>query len=232
MAQQQRSELDLLDEPTLVRRATAGDGSAFRTLMQRGNQRLFRIARGIVRDDSEAEDVLQESWLRGFAALPGFRGESGIMTWMTRIVLNEANGRLRRRRPTVALEQARDLPATAEVIRFPTGAAVEDPETAAARAEMRFMLEQAIDDLPDGFRMVFIFRDIEGCSIDETAAALDVKPETVKTRLHRARRLLRANLQARIGAGFAETFPFLGTRCARMTEAVLVRLAAQGRIAV
>lgn len=228
MAQRWRIDPDGLDEAALVRRAVAGEGAAFRTLMQRGNQRLFRIARGIVRDDTEAEDVLQEAWVRGFAALGGFRGQAGIMTWMTRIVLNEAKGRLRRRPPTVALEAIGQALPTAEVVRFPTGVVIEDPEGAAARAEIRRLLEQAVDDLPDAFRMTFILRDIEGCSIEETSAALGVKPETVKTRLHRARRLLRKGLKARIGATLAETFPFLGTRCARVTDKVLARLAAGG----
>ncbi len=230
MAHPQRIDPDRLDEAALVARTIAGDGAAFRTLMQRGNQRLFRIARGVVRDDAEAEDVLQESWMRGFAALPGFRGDSGLMTWMTRIVLNEANGRLRRRKSMVNLDRGDLSAAGANVVRFPTGAPVEDPEAAAARAEIRRLLEHAVDELPDAFRMVFILRDIEGCSIGETAAALDVKPETVKTRLHRARRILREGLQARIGATLAETFPFLGSRCARVTDSVLARLAAAGRL--
>ena len=230
MAQRQRIDLGSLDEAALVRRAVAGEGAAFRTLMQRGNQRLFRIARGVVGDDAEAEDVLQEAWVRGFAALGGFRGEAGIMTWMTRIVLNEAKGRLRRRRPTVELETIEQALPKAEVVRFPTGIAIEDPEGTAARAEIRRLLEQAVDELPDAFRMVCILRDIEGCSIEETSAALGVKPETVKTRLHRARRLLRESLQARIGATLAETFPFLGIRCARVTDVVLSRLAAEGRL--
>jgi RNA polymerase sigma-70 factor (ECF subfamily) len=230
MAHPQRIDPDRLDEAALIARAVAGDGGAFRTLMQRGNQRLFRIARGVVRDDAEAEDVLQESWMRGFAALRGFRGDSGLMTWMTRIVLNEANGRLRRRKSMATLDQDDRSAASATIVRFPTGAAIEDPEAGAARAEIRRLLEHAVDDLPDAFRMVFILRDIEGCSIVETAAALDVKPETVKTRLHRARRILREGLQARIGATLSETFPFLGARCARVTDAVLTRLAAAGNL--
>jgi RNA polymerase sigma-70 factor (ECF subfamily) len=229
MAHPQRIDPDRLDEAALIARAIAGDGPGFRTLMQRGNQRLFRIARGVVRDDAEAEDVLQESWMRGFAALPGFRGDSGLMTWMTRIVINEANGRLRRLRPMVNLDRDDHGP-EAKVLRFPTGAAIEDPEAAAARAEIRRLLEHAVDDLPEAFRMVFILRDIEGCSIAETAAALDVKPETVKTRLHRARRILREGLQARIGATLSDTFPFLGSRCARVTDAVLAKLAAAGSL--
>ncbi len=226
-----RLETDRLEESALIARTIAGDSLAFRTLMQRGNQRLYRIARGVVRDDAEAEDVLQESWVRGYAGLADFRGESGLMTWMTRIVLNEANGRLRRRRPMVALDQLDQVPPSARVVRFPTGAEIADPEASAARAEIRRLLERAVDDLSDGFRMVFILRDIEGCSIEETAAMLEVKPETVKTRLHRARRQLRESLRARLGETLGETFPFLGVRCARVADRVVARLEAMGLLA-
>jgi RNA polymerase sigma-70 factor (ECF subfamily) len=224
MAILKRADPEALDEAALVALAQAGDGEAFRVLMQRGNQRLFRIARGVVRDDAEAEDVLQEAWVLAFAALPGFRGEAGIMTWLTRIVLNEARGRLRRRRPTVDLNHLDRAREGAQVIPFPTSPASDNPEGEAARAEIRRLLEHAVDDLPEAFRMVFILRDIEGLSIEEAGAALGVKPETIKTRLHRARRLLREALDARLGATLAGAFPFLGARCQRITDAVMARL--------
>lgn len=228
MAILKRTDPETLDEAALVALARTGDGAAFRVLMQRGNQRLFRIARGVVRDDAEAEDVLQESWVRAFSALGAFRGEAGIMTWLTRIVLNEARGRLRRRRPMVDIDRFDRAQEGAQVIPFPTSPVVETPEAEAARAEIRRLLEHAVDDLPETFRMVFILRDIEGCSIEETAADLDLKPETVKTRLHRARRLLREALDAKLGASLGGAFPFLGPRCQRITDTVLARLEGAG----
>ena len=225
----ERIDHDGLGEAELVRRAQAGEGDAFRVIMQRGNQRLFRVARGVVRDDGEAEDVLQEAYVRAFAAIGGFRGEAGVMTWLTRIVLNEARGRLRRRRPMVGLERIEAAQMDgAEVIPFPNAFGIASPEADAARAQIRGLIEQAVDDLPEAFRIVFIMRDIEECSIEETAANLDLKPETVKTRLHRARRLLREALDARLASTMVEAFPFLGARCGRITEAVLARLAAGG----
>lgn len=222
---------DGLDEAELVRLAQAGDGEAFRAIMQRGNQRLFRVARGVVRDDSEAEDVLQEAYMRAFLALGGFRGEAGVMTWLTRIVLNEARGRLRKRRPMVGLEQVEMAQMEGgQVIPFPNVLGNSSPEADTARAEIRGLIERAVDDLPDAFRIVFIMRDIDGSSIEETAANLQIKAETVKTRLHRARRLLRQALDARLAPTLVEAFPFMGVRCQRVTDAVLARLAAQGRI--
>lgn len=226
-----QTDYDGLGEAELVRRAQAGDGEAFRAIMQRGNQRLFRIARGIVRDDGEAEDVLQEAYTRAFAAIGGFRGEAGVMTWLTRIVLNEARGRLRRRRPMAPLDQIEAAQMEgADIIPFPTAFGGGSPEADAARAQIRGLIEHAVDDLPEAFRIVFMMRDIEDCSIEETAATLGLKAETVKTRLHRARRLLRAALDAKLATTMVEAFPFLGARCSRITEAVLARLAAEGRL--
>lgn len=231
MAGLKRQTIDAMDEAGLVRLAQAGDREAFRVIMQRGNQRLFRVARGVVRDEVEAEDVLQEAWVKAFAAIGGFRSEAGIMTWLTRIVLNEARGRLRRRRPTVELEAVEAAQMEAgQVIRFPGAFGSASPEADAARAQIRGLIEQAVDELPEAFRMVFILRDIEECSIEETAATLGIKPETVKTRLHRARRLLREALDARLASATAGAFPFLGPRCERITGAVLARLEAEERI--
>jgi RNA polymerase sigma-70 factor (ECF subfamily) len=211
-----------LIEAELVALAKAGDREAFAALMQRGNQRLFRVARAVLRDDGEAEDVLQEAYVRAFAGLQDFRGEASIFTWLTRIVLNEAHARLRKRRPSVelaALEAAQAEPG--RVLVFP---GVHDPEQDAARAEVRRLLERAVDDLPEAFRVVFMLRDVQGLTIEETAEAVAVKPETVKTRLHRARRLLREALDAELASTLTGAFPFLGARCQRITERVLARL--------
>ena len=214
-----------LDDAALVALAQRGHREAFRHLMQRCNQRLFRIARGVVNDDSEAEDIVQEAYTHAFAKLATFRSEASLLTWMTRIVLNEAYGRLRQRRPSVdiaAIEIAQHD--DHRVIAFPSRFGSEDPAAAAARGQIRRLLEGAIDALPEPFRIVFIMRDVEGCSVEETASSLEIRAETVKTRLHRARRLLRTALQDSLAATLGDAFPFLGPRCARMTEAVLARL--------
>lgn len=214
-----------LAEGALTALARNGDRDAFRAIMRRGNQRLFRVARAFVQDDAEAEDVVQEAYLRAFAHIAGFRGDASVFTWLTRITINEANARLRQRRPCVGLDQIEISQAKgAHVIMFPNADPARTPESDAARAQVRRMLETAIDDLPEAFRVVFVLRDIEECSIAETAEALEILPETVKTRLHRARRLLREALRDRLASTMAEAFPFLGARCERITEAVMARL--------
>jgi RNA polymerase sigma-70 factor (ECF subfamily) len=218
--------LDYLDMPEtkLVDRARAGDREAFRAIMTRCNQRLFRIARAVVRDEAEAEDVLQEAYTRAFAAIAGFRGESGIATWLTRIVLNEAHGRLRRRKTTVDLDELEAAQESAQLLSFPGVARSEDPEADAARAQIRRILERAVDALPEPFRLVFVLREVEELSVEETASHLNLKVETVKTRLHRARRRLREALDAQLADVMVGAYPFLGARCERITEAVLKRI--------
>jgi len=212
-----------LGDAELVRRAQQKDEGAFREIMQRHNQRLYRVARGVLGNDSEAEDVVQESYLRAFANLAGFRGESSLVTWLTRIVVNEAVGRLRQRRPTVGLEVLDSENTTmSHVIPFPT--ANIDPERVAAQREIRRMLERAIDELPQAFRSVFVMRVVEDMSIEETASLLSLREETVKTRLHRARKLLQQALDERLKPALMDTFPFDGARCERMTQRVLLRL--------
>jgi RNA polymerase sigma-70 factor, ECF subfamily len=213
-----------LPEAQVVAAARAGDHQAFRAIMQRHNQRLFRVARGLMRDDSEAEDVLQEAYVRAFAHIASFRGEAAIATWLTRIVINEAKSRLRSRRPTVELEAVETAQqAGAQLINFP-GRITSDPEADVAKSQIRRLLEGAVDQLPEAFRVVFILRDVEGLSIEDTAAQLGVKAETVKTRLHRARRLLRQALHAQLETALTGAFPFLGARCQRITDAVIMRL--------
>ena len=220
-----------LAESDLVARARAGDREAFRAIMTRCNQRLFRIARAVVRDEAEAEDVLQEAYVRAFGAIAGFRGEAGIATWLTRIVLNEAHGRLRRRRDMVDLAALEAAQAGAQVLNFPGMARSEDPEADAARAQIRRILERAVDALPEPFRLVFILREVEELSAEETAQHLNLKVETVKTRLHRARRRLREALDAQLADVMVGAYPFLGARCERITAAVLERLSRNAELA-
>lgn len=217
-----------LDDQALVELVRGGTREAFRHIMQRCNQRLFRVARAVIGEDSEAEDVLQESYMRAYDKLDSFRGDSSLATWLTTIVLNEARGRLRRRHTMVGLEQI-DLAHddSHQVIRFPSKFGNEDPAAAAARTQIRHLLEHAIDELPPAFRVVYMLREVEECSVEETASQLGIKPETVKTRLYRARRQLRASLHDRLANTMNEAFPFMGARCARVTAAVMARLGAE-----
>jgi RNA polymerase sigma-70 factor (ECF subfamily) len=216
-----------LDDRALAARVRDGDGDAFRHVMKRCNQRLFRVARGVVGSDSEAEDVVQEAYVDAYGKFASFRGEASLSTWLTRIVLNEAHERLRRRHRTVGVEQIEAAQLDpGRVVAFPSAQMSVEPGAMLAREQIRRLLERAIDDLPEGFRLVFMLREIEECSVEETAAALGLRPETVKTRLHRARRLLRASLQDTLAIMLGDAFPFLGSRCERMTETVMRRIAA------
>ena len=220
-------DYEAMTEVELVAHMRLGFRAAFRTIMQRYNQRLFRVARGIVSDDAEAEDIVQETYVRAFAAFATFRGDASLLTWLTRIAINEARGRLRRRRrQTVGIDQVDIAQVTgALVVSFPGGQPMTNPEAEAARTEIRHLIEQAIDTLPEAFRLVFILRDVQDCSIEETADLLNIRPETVKTRLHRARHRMRDALEDTLASAMQDTFPFLGTRCERITETVLGRLA-------
>jgi RNA polymerase sigma-70 factor (ECF subfamily) len=209
----------------LLARARGKDRYAIRLIIQRHNQRLFRIARSIVRNDSEAEDTLQEAYCNAFANLDTFRGESQLGTWLARIVMNEALGRLRRQRPTLELTEMEENPRlAAQIIPFPNSNPQLDPETTMAQREIRILLERAIDALPEAFRTILVARLIEGMSIDETAELFGILPETVKTRLHRGRRLLKLEMEKHLGPLLGEAFPFAGRRCERLTEIVLQRL--------
>lgn len=207
-----------------MQRALAREGTAFRSIMVRHNRRLYRIARSIVRNDSEAEDIVQEAYLHAFRNLALFRGESSLATWLARITINEALGRLRRERLTVGLETLEEQRPEAQIIPFPQSTTSGDPEQNMAQREVMRLVEQAIDSLPEIFRIVLVTRVMEGMSVEETADLLGVPAETVKTRLHRARRLLRKHLETQIGPALLEAFPFAGRRCERMSSVVLQRL--------
>jgi RNA polymerase sigma-70 factor (ECF subfamily) len=213
------------EDEDLLRRARGKDCHAIRLIIQRHNQRLFRVARSILRNDSEAEDALQDAYCNAFANLETFRGESQFSTWLARIVVNEALGCLRRRRPTMDLTAVEEGPEiAAQIIPFPNSPLNFDPETAMAHAEIRALLERAIDDLPETFRTILVARLIEGMSIEETAEVFGVLPETVKTRLHRGRRLLKLEMEKHFGPLLRDAFSFAGYRCERLTGKVLDRL--------
>ncbi|MGX5843125.1 RNA polymerase sigma factor [Mesorhizobium sp. ArgA1] len=208
----------------LVRRAMAREAGAFRSIIKAHNRRLYRIARGVVRNDAEAEHTVQEAYVRAFASLGAFRGDALLSTWLSRIVINEALGRLRKSKRLVPMPENPE----AQIIRFPLNASDwnsgDDPERTMAQRQILGLVERATDSLPDVYRTVFVARVIEGLSIEETADLLGVKPETVKTRLHRARALLRKALDDEIGPVLLDAFPFAGRRCQRRTETVMKRL--------
>jgi RNA polymerase sigma-70 factor (ECF subfamily) len=211
------------NDMALVRRALAREADAFRIIIKTYNQRLYRIARGVVRNNAEAEDIVQEAYLRAFANLSAFRGDASLATWLTRIVINEALGRLRKRKRNVPMPENPE----AQIIRFPLNPS-DDPERTMAQRQILGLVERATDSLPDVYRTVFVARVIEGLSMEETAALLSIKPETVKTRLHRARALVRKALDDEIGPVLLDAFPFAGRRCDRLTEAVMKKLGFEG----
>lgn len=214
------------DDDTLVALARERHEGAIRALIQRNNRRLFRTARSVLRSDAESEDVVQETYVRAFTHLDQFRGDAAFSTWLTRIALNAALGRKRREKPTVSYEATMEQPG-GELIMFPTGAEMtRDPESELGRQQARHLIEAALAGLPDIFRSVFVLRDVEGMSIEETAELLSIKPQTVKTRLFRARKLVREGIDAALAPAFGDIFPFDGMRCARLADRVVARLKA------
>ena len=187
--------------------------------MRRHNQRLFRAARAVLRDESEAEDVVQDAWVRAYTHLRQFSGRASFATWLTRIALHEAYARLRRRRRQDSLG---DHTAT-------LSAAIRSPEEEVGARQVATALEAAIDALPLPYRTAFVLRDLQGLGTSETAACLDVPEATVKTRLHRARGLLRARLDATLDVSNAGVFAFAGRRCDRMVAAVMARIGSRRR---
>ncbi len=219
--------VDTTPDQTLVDRVRAGDAAAFELIMRRYNQRLYRIARAILRDPSEAEDVVQEAYVRAYTRLADFNGPDGFGAWLSRIASNEALGRIRKRGRVVAIDDWRrgggesdDDERGIETMPSPS----PGPERLAASAELRSVIEDAIDGLPDDFRAVFVLRAVEGLTVAETAVSLGIVEATVKTRLHRARRLLRERIAARVDATAPGAFAFAGARCDRMVSRVTTLL--------
>jgi RNA polymerase sigma-70 factor, ECF subfamily len=212
-----------LEDAALAALAGRGDAAAFEALMRRHNRTLFRTARAILRDDAEAEDALQEAYLQAYRALPGFRGEARLATWLVRIVANEALMRLRRqtrRAQIVPMQSADATPGLEEISHNP----MDNPDVSAERAQVRRLLESQIDALPDAYRTVFVLRAVEELSVEEIAAVLQIPEATVRTRFFRARSLLREALAQRIDLAYADAFAFAGERCDRIVAAVLARL--------
>jgi RNA polymerase sigma-70 factor (ECF subfamily) len=220
-----------LPDAELVARVRRGDGLAFELIMRRHNRRLFRLARALVWDDAEAEDVLQESYLRAYARLGDLADDQALAAWLARIVANEALGRRRAAARVVSLEAHRARGRVGDDGEGGTTVASDDPasdqpgpERLAVSSELRRLLEAAVDALPQEFRTVFVLREVEGLSTAETAAYLAIRPQTVKTRLHRARRYLQEALGERLLAASPSLFEFDGARCDRIVGQVLARL--------
>lgn len=214
-----------LGDGELARLCAARDADATRYVITSNNQRLFRTAWSILRDRVEAEEALQAAYLSAFGNIGSFEGRSSLSTWLTRIVINEALGRRRaeqRRRRRLEGEGVAVLDSYRENLM--RGSDAEAPDVAIAREQIRKLLEQAVADLPDGFRTVFVLREIEGLSSEETGAILDVPVQTVKTRLFRARRRLQQALAPEVATALSGTFPFAGSDCAALTERVLREL--------
>lgn len=211
-------------EASLVKRAKDGDEAAARELIRRMNPRLFRIARGIVPSDADAEEVVQETYLKAFTKLDSFRAEARFSTWITRIAINTARMNIRRVRPQEEYDTVtEDEKGSDSILAFPCQHP-DGPEAALGRAQMRAFLESAVAHLPPDLRLPFLMREAENMSILAIARDLSLNPITVKTRLFRARRRLRIALEERIQGGFNAIFPFDGARCADMADRVVAEL--------
>lgn len=211
------------DDPDwqLVAAARARDEAAIRELVRRMNPRLFRIARGILPSDAEAEEAVQEAYLAAFTHLDDFRGEARFSTWISRITINAARMQARRRRPDKDHAVSDEIRPSADVLAFP---GAETAETGAARHQVRALLEEAVSRLAPELRLPFVLHEVEGQSILSVARDLDLNPITVRTRLFRARRRLRQALETRLRGGFDTVFPFDGARCAHMADHVIAVL--------
>lgn len=199
----------------IVERVKAGDTALYEIVMRRYNQRLYRVVRAILRDDGEAEDVIQDAYVRAYQHLDQFAGSAPFSTWLTRIAVNEALHRLRSRNRSPQIEDEANGEGPMNIPETSL-----DPEQGASVAELGHLLEEAVLDLPEQYRVVVMLRDIEGLSTAETAAALDLSEENVKVRLHRGHAKARGWLVERVGAKAKDAFPFMGIRCDRVVNQV------------
>lgn len=211
-----RVPLDSSGDEALVERLRRGESHLFEVLMRRHNQRLFRIARAIVRDDDEAEDVMQEAYVLAFTKLHQYQGRAKFSTWLTRIAVHEALARVRQRRPAVNPDEE------------PVMSSMPSPEDEVSNQELARLLEPMIDALPEVFRTVFVLRAVQGLHATECAECLEIPEETVRTRYFRARQLLQRQLEQRLTAAALNIYEFHLLRCDRVVNEVLERLARAG----
>lgn len=220
-----RIDYAALDDLELAGLCVGRDPEAVRHLLTANNQRLFRAAWSILKDRGEAEEAVQAAYVSAFASFGGFEGRSSLSTWLTRIVINEALGRVRSERRRRAQLDAQGVPVLeAYREKLMAGSEAPPPDASVAREQLRRLLEHAIAGLPEIFRTVFVLREVEGLSVEETSAALGIPPATVKTRLLRAKRRLQDALAPEVHDALTGTFPFAGADCAALTERVLTRL--------
>jgi len=212
---------EALSDEEVVARVLAGERELFEILMRRYNQRLFRVARGILNDDAEAEDVMQDAYVRAYHHLDQFAGRARFATWLTRIAVHEALARARRRGRSVEIDA---MPETRQESIAALRSAERDPERRAIDQNLKAVLESAIAALPANARLVLMLRDVEGLSTAATAECLEIEVPAVKTRLHRARGLLRRRLAEQAGAACTGAFAFQGARCDRVVAGVLARI--------
>ena len=208
----------------LAQRIAHGDSAAFEVIMRRHNRALFRTARAILRDDAEAEDALQEAYIKAYRMMAEFRGESRLSTWLGRIVANEALMRLRKSVRRSGIIPFQSSATTEEVNQISDTAMHQGPEISAQRAEMRKLIEAKIDALPDAYRPVFMLRAVEEFSVEETADILHIPAATVRSRFFRARSLLREALAKEVDFACEDAFAFAGSRCDRIVANVLERI--------
>ncbi len=211
-----------LSDEEVVRRVLNGETALFEIIMRRYNQRLYRLSRAILRDDAEAEDVMQDAYVRAYEHLGQFAGRAQFSTWLSRIAIHEALARAKKRQRTDQLDEAEGGGSEMNLV---TNAL--DPEEQTSASELRHTLEQAIIAIPEQYRLVLMMRDVEQMNTAETASALDLTEENVKVRLHRARALVRKELFARAGGEVATAFGFMGVRCDRVVARVLKRIQIQ-----
>jgi len=219
--------VESLSDSEIVKRVRAGDRALFEILMRRHNQQIYRAARAIVKNETEVEDVMQQAYINAYLHLDQFEERSQFSTWLTRIAVNEAIGRREKtktaERINERLEENRVEKNRGTVVDTFTSAQ-PSPEHQAYARELQRVLEQAVDELPDTYRAVFMLRDVEGLSTSETGEGLGLGEEAVKTRLHRARAMIRRSVASRIGAVAAGAFHFQATRCDRVVAYVLEQL--------
>jgi RNA polymerase sigma-70 factor (ECF subfamily) len=209
-------------DDALIEQVVGGNTAAFELLMRRYNERIYRAARSIVRDEAEAEDVMQQAYVNAFTHLRQFNGSARFSTWLTRIAINEALARVRRLGRYEAFDED-----VSNVEPFMSRTPADSPERQAFSRELAGLLEWAIDGLPNGMREVFMLREVEGLSTAEVAQCLGVSEDVVKTRLSRGRARLRQRLMERTGAAAAEAFHFYRPRCDRVVAKVLARISGQ-----
>lgn len=218
-----------VDDTELVARAARGDTAAFHLIMRRHNRLLFRTGRSILKNDDEAEDALQEAYLRAWHSIGSFRAEAKLSTWLVRIVVNEALGRLRRRgAQVIPLDSATELPDAPWESSMQANPD-EEPERKAMRSEMRGLIEARIDALPEVFRTVFVLRAVEDLSIQEVAEALGIPEATVRSRFFRARGLLRESLSRDVDHAIGDAFSFAGARCDNIVARVMANISLDGQ---